>query len=81
MKLLAGLKANEPRMEALELFSGGLSADFAGPARARLAFPPSPPPIGRGGRILSTFSSGDATIVRYAVSLAGSGGREHLRRP
>ena len=36
MKLLAGLKAHEPRMEALELFSGGLSADFAGPARQGL---------------------------------------------
>jgi nitrogen fixation/metabolism regulation signal transduction histidine kinase len=75
-KLLVGLKAHEPRMEALELFSGGLSADFSGPVLARLAAPPSLPSIGMGGHILPTFSSGDATIVRYAVSLASSGRRD-----
>jgi nitrogen fixation/metabolism regulation signal transduction histidine kinase len=67
--LLVGLKARDPRMEALELFAGGRSVDFAGPGSARLASPPSPPASGSSGHLLAAFSSGDTNIVRYAVPL------------
>jgi two-component system, NtrC family, nitrogen regulation sensor histidine kinase NtrY len=65
--LLAELKNNDPRMESLELFAGGRSSGFAGPMEARL---PSPPSIaGSSGHLLAASSSGDTSLLRYAVPL------------
>jgi two-component system nitrogen regulation sensor histidine kinase NtrY len=63
---LSELKARDPRMEALEIFSLGRSADFAGPVADRLATPPMPPSA---GHLLAASSSGGMSIVRYTVPL------------
>ena len=72
--LLDELKARDPRLEALELFAQGKSADFAGPIDARLAMLPSPMTIGSSGHLLAASSSGDTSLVRYAVPLAARAG-------
>jgi nitrogen fixation/metabolism regulation signal transduction histidine kinase len=68
--LLASLKDHDPRMEALELFSAGKSVDFAGTQSAKLASPPSPPSLRSGGHLLAASSSGETSVLRYAVPLA-----------
>jgi nitrogen fixation/metabolism regulation signal transduction histidine kinase len=71
--LLSALKVRDPRMEALELFAGGRSAGFAGPADARLAeTPPTPSPRSR-GHLLAASSSGGTSLVRYVVPLGTEG--------
>ena len=66
--ILSELKTRDPRMEAIELFAGDRSADFAGPAAARLRRPP-PPDSGTAGNLLAASSSGGTSLVRYAVPL------------
>jgi two-component system, NtrC family, nitrogen regulation sensor histidine kinase NtrY len=68
--LLDELKARDPRLEALELFARGRSADFAGPIDAKLAMPPPPATAGSSGHLLAASSSGDTSLVRYAVPLS-----------
>jgi len=70
--ILSELKTRDPRMEAIELFAGDRSADFAGPASARLASPPPSPDSGSAGNLLAASSSGGTSLVRYAVPLRGS---------
>jgi nitrogen fixation/metabolism regulation signal transduction histidine kinase len=67
--ILIELKAKDPRMESIEIFSGGKSARFAGPDSARLPSPPTPAPGGGSGHLLATSSSGDTSLLRYAVPL------------
>jgi nitrogen fixation/metabolism regulation signal transduction histidine kinase len=69
--ILAGLKARDPRMEAVELFEGDSSVDFAGPAYARLASTPPSPAAGSPGHLLAASSSGATNLVRYEVRLHG----------
>jgi two-component system, NtrC family, nitrogen regulation sensor histidine kinase NtrY len=71
--LLERLRTRDPRMEALELFDGLSSADFAGPASARLLPAPLPPGPGTSGHLLAASSSGGTSLVRYAVPLGGGG--------
>ncbi len=70
--LLAELQSQDPRMEAVEVFGGPRGADFAGPSSARLASPPSAPAPDSAGHLLAAYSSGGASLVRYAVPLGGS---------
>jgi two-component system, NtrC family, nitrogen regulation sensor histidine kinase NtrY len=72
--LLAELKARDPRLEALELFARGRSSDFAGPFDARLQSPPPPPTEGSSGHQLAASSSGDTSLLRYAIPLAAASG-------
>jgi two-component system, NtrC family, nitrogen regulation sensor histidine kinase NtrY len=73
--ILEGLKQRDPRMEALELFSGSSgssgssSAAFSGPASARLPAAPSAPARDSAGNLLAAATSGGASLVRYAVPL------------
>jgi two-component system, NtrC family, nitrogen regulation sensor histidine kinase NtrY len=69
---LAMLKARDPRMEAVELFSGGRSASFAGPASARLSSPPPAPESG--GHHLASSSTRNANLLRYIVPLGRRAG-------
>jgi nitrogen fixation/metabolism regulation signal transduction histidine kinase len=73
-KLLSSLQSRDPRMEALEVFARGKSADFAGSASARLALPPAPPAAGSAGHALAAYSSGGTNLLRWAVPLGGSAG-------
>jgi len=63
------LKTSDPRMEALEIFSGSIVTDFAGPAYAKLPTSPSPPATGSSGYALAAFSSGGMSLLRYAIPL------------
>ena len=74
--ILAGLQERDPRMEALELFAGDRSADFAGPDAARLPAAPQPPAAGSSGNLLASFSSGGVDLVRFAVPFRGSAASE-----
>ena len=69
--LLEELQRRDPRMEALELFDGPTSIDYAGAGAARLAS--SPPSFGPGskGHLLAASASGATNLVRYAVSVGG----------
>jgi two-component system, NtrC family, nitrogen regulation sensor histidine kinase NtrY len=73
--LLSSLKERDPRLEALELFAGGKSADFAGAQSAKLASPPPPPAQRSKGHLLAAYSSGGTSVLRYAVPLDEGGGR------
>ncbi len=70
--LLEGLRARDPRMEALELFENGRSADFAGIASARLAIPPAAPNRESTGHLLAATSSGDTSLIRFTTPVASS---------
>jgi two-component system, NtrC family, nitrogen regulation sensor histidine kinase NtrY len=74
--LLSSLQSRDPRMEALEVFVGGKSADFAGSASARLASPPPQPAAGSTGHLLATFSSGGTSLLRYAMPLGARAGND-----
>jgi two-component system, NtrC family, nitrogen regulation sensor histidine kinase NtrY len=68
--LLAELQVHDPRMESIELFAEGRSASFAGPAEARLASLPALSTAGSSGHLLAASSSGDTSLIRYAVPLS-----------
>jgi nitrogen fixation/metabolism regulation signal transduction histidine kinase len=72
--LLAGLRVRDPRMDAIELFVGGRSADFAGSASSRLAVAPTAPSAQSAGHLLAASSSGGMNLVRYAVPLGRASG-------
>jgi two-component system, NtrC family, nitrogen regulation sensor histidine kinase NtrY len=69
--LLAELRARDPRMEALEIFSRGRSELFAGSASAKLPAPPVPPEPSAPGHHLAASSSGGTSLLRYIVPLRG----------
>ncbi len=60
-------------MEALELFAGDRSLDFAGPADARLPSPPPPPRPATAGTSSRPSRRASTNLVRYAVPLGGPG--------
>jgi nitrogen fixation/metabolism regulation signal transduction histidine kinase len=70
---LAWLKAADPRMEALEIFTPGESSDFAGPAYARMGVAPTAPKARSPGYRLAAFSAEGRSLIRYAARLPGPG--------
>jgi signal transduction histidine kinase len=72
--LLAELRSRDPRLAAIEIFTGGRSSAFSGDADARLSAPPGPLAAGSLGQLLAASSTGDTSLVRYAVALASSRG-------
>ena len=72
--LLTGLRVRDPRMDAIELFVGGRSADFAGSSSSRLAVAPVAPSAESTGHLLAASSSGGMNLVRYAVPLGRTSG-------
>jgi two-component system, NtrC family, nitrogen regulation sensor histidine kinase NtrY len=72
-ELLRDLAAQDPRMEAVQVFRGGAGADFAGSPSARLASVPAAPAAGAYGNLLPVSASGGASLLRYAAPLRGNG--------
>jgi two-component system, NtrC family, nitrogen regulation sensor histidine kinase NtrY len=70
-RLLGELAAQDPRMEAVQVFRGGDGADFAGPSSARLASAPAAPAAGAYGHLLPVSAGGGASLLRYAAPMRG----------
>ncbi len=70
--LLGDLASVDPRMEAVEVFRGGASADFAGPQADRLPSAPPAPAAGARGHLLPVSAAGGASLLRYAAPLPGT---------
>jgi len=69
--LLRDLAAQDPRMEAVQVFKDGASVDFAGPSAARLLSPPATPSSGAYGHLLPVSAAGGASLLRYAAPIGG----------